>query len=80
MKNKESILLLKLIQKGDKSTFKHLFDTYFSPNLSRFINLYIYLWENKQNIGIKFSLKVYLLSHFFVLTTGHFLANSVFIT
>ena len=67
-------LLLNLIQEGDKLAFKHLFETYFTP-LCRFMHLYVkettiveelaldiftYVWENRQTLQIQISLKAYI--------------------
>lgn len=74
MNTTDDILLLKLIQSGDEYAFKYLFDTYFSP-LCRFMNVYLndkqeseelaldiflYVWEHRQEIEVKISLKAYL--------------------
>lgn len=75
MKEKtDDILLLKLIQEGDESAFKHLFETYFTP-LCRFMNVYlpekeiieelvldifVYVWENRKKLQINISFKAYL--------------------
>lgn len=68
------ILLLRQIREGNEEAFKSLFETYFTP-LCRFIYLYledsdvaeelamdifIYLWENRENFQIQLSLKAYL--------------------
>lgn len=70
----DDILLLKLIQSGDEHAFKYLFDTYFA-SLCRFMNVYLdntqeseelaldiflYVWEHRQTIEVKISLKAYL--------------------
>ncbi|MCD8182521.1 MAG: RNA polymerase sigma-70 factor [Bacteroides sp.] len=70
----DDILLLKLIKNGDEHTLKHLFDTYF-VSLCRYINVYLdnqveaeelamdiftYIWVNREQIEIKLSLKAYL--------------------
>lgn len=67
-------LLLNLIREGDKLAFKHLFETYFTP-LCRFMHLYVkettiveelaldiftYVWENRQTLQIQISLKAYI--------------------
>lgn len=74
MTTTDDILLLKLIKEGDELAFKHLFNTYFAP-LCRYINIYLnnsaeteelaldiftHLWENKNQIDIRLSLKAYL--------------------
>ena len=74
MQKHDDILLLKLVQSGDEIAFKYIFDTYF-VSLCRFSRLYIdnvqdaeelvldlftYLWENKEHININLSLKAYL--------------------
>ncbi|WP_291529203.1 RNA polymerase sigma-70 factor [Bacteroides sp. UBA939] len=74
MATTDDILLLKLVKEGDEHAFKHLFNTYFTP-LCRYINIYLdnfaeteelaldiftYLWENKNQIEIKLSFKAYL--------------------
>ncbi len=68
------ILLLKLLQTGDKQAFKFLFDTYFE-SLCRYMffylkdkqdaeeiamDIFMYIWENCEKIEIKISLKAYL--------------------
>ena len=68
------ILLLRQIREGNEEAFKSLFETYFTP-LCRFIYLYlddkavaeelamdifIYLWENRDTFHIQLSLKAYL--------------------
>lgn len=68
------ILLLRQIREGNEEAFKSLFETYFTP-LCRFIYLYledsevaeelamdifIYLWENRESFQIQLSLKAYL--------------------
>lgn len=70
----DDILLLRLIREGDKHVFKHLFSLYFTP-LCRFIDLYLhnheeteelaldlfmYVWEHREMLQIKLSLKAYL--------------------
>lgn len=70
----DDILLLKLIKQGDQLAFKHLFYQYTDP-LERFITYYIhdrekaqelvldiftYLWENRERFEIKLTLKAYL--------------------
>lgn len=72
--NSDDILLLKLIKQGDQIAFRHLFYQY-ADSLERFITYYIhdreksqdlvldiftYIWENRQNIEIKQTLKAYL--------------------
>ena len=72
--NSDDILLLKLIKQGDQIAFRHLFYQY-ADSLERFITYYIhdreksqdlvldiftYIWENRQNFGIKLTLKAYL--------------------
>lgn len=75
MNQKETdIALLELVRQGDKTAFKSLFDTYFTP-LCRFMYLYvhdktsveeqaldifIFIWENKETFKIHTSLKSYL--------------------
>lgn len=74
MTTADDILLLKLIKNGDEHAFKHLFDSYF-VSLCRFINIYLdhpaeseelaldiftYLWENREQVEIKLSFKAYL--------------------
>ena len=66
--------MLKLIKQGDQIAFRHLFYQY-ADSLERFINYYIhdreksqdlvldiftYIWENRQNFEIKLTLKAYL--------------------
>lgn len=70
----DDILLLKLIREGDKSAFKYLFETYFT-SLCRFMYIYVpdkavveelaldiflYVWENRETLQIKLSFKAYL--------------------
>ncbi|MDR0430624.1 MAG: RNA polymerase sigma-70 factor [Tannerellaceae bacterium] len=70
----DDVFLLKLIRQGDKQAFKYLFDLYFVP-LCRFVRIYIgekqvaeeitldlfvAIWERKENIEIKISWKSYL--------------------
>lgn len=70
----DDIILLNLIREGDKLAFRHLFETYFTP-LCRFMHLYVhettiveelaldiftYVWENRQTFQIQLSLKAYL--------------------
>lgn len=70
----DDIRLLNLIREGDKIAFRHLFETYFTP-LCRFMNLYIpdksiveelsldiftYIWENRETLQIHLSLKAYI--------------------
>lgn len=70
----EDILLLKLIKQGDQAAFRHLFYQYVD-SLERFANYYIhdrekaqelvldiftYIWENRQYFEIKLSFKAYL--------------------
>lgn len=72
--NSDDILLLKLIKQGDLIAFRHLFYQY-ADSLERFITYYIhdreksqdlvldiftYIWENRQNFEIKQTLKAYL--------------------
>lgn len=72
--NSYDILLLKLIKQGDQIAFRHLFYQY-ADSLERFITYYIhdreksqdlvldiftYIWENRQNFEIKLILKAYL--------------------
>lgn len=72
--NSDDILLLKLIKQGDQIAFRHLFYQY-ADSLERFITYYIhdreksqdlvldiftYIWENRQNFEIKRTLKAYL--------------------
>lgn len=72
--NSDDILLLKLIKQGDQIAFRHLFYQY-ADSLERFITYYIhdreksqdlvldiftYIWENRQNLEIKLTLKAYL--------------------
>lgn len=72
--NSDDILLLKLIKQGDQIAFRHLFYQY-ADSLERFITYYIhdreksqdlvldiftYIWENRQNFVIKLTLKAYL--------------------
>lgn len=74
MEGKDDILLLKLIQSGDEHAFKYLFDTYFT-SLCRYMHLYLdntqeveelaldlflYLWEHREQMNINLSLKAYL--------------------
>lgn len=74
MTEKDDILLLKLIQTGDEHAFKYLFDTYF-VSLCRYMHLYLddtqeveeigldiflYIWEHREQISITISLKAYL--------------------
>ena len=70
----DDIFILNLIRQGDELAFKSLFDRYFVP-LCRFMNIYLqdkkegedlaldlftYLWENRETIQIQISLKAYL--------------------
>ena len=70
----DDILLLNLIKRGDKSAFKHLFETYFTP-LCRFMYIYVhnkevaeelaldvflYVWEHRDTLQINLSFKAYL--------------------
>lgn len=70
----DDILLLKLIQDKDKHAFKYLFDTYF-VSLCRYVHFYLdnaqegeelvldifmYLWEDSNQINLTLSLKAYL--------------------
>lgn len=72
--NNDDILLLKLIKQGDKIAFKHLFYQYMD-SLERFVTYYIhdreksqelvldiftYIWENRERFEIKLTLKAYL--------------------
>lgn len=72
--NSDDILLLKLIKQGDQIAFRHLFYQY-ADSLERFITYYIhdreksqdlvldiftYIWKNRQNFEIKQTLKAYL--------------------
>lgn len=72
--HKDDLLLLELIREGDQQAFKRLFETYFTP-LCRFMYVYInkkevveeialdiftYVWENKQTLQIYLSVKAYL--------------------
>ncbi|WP_455639484.1 RNA polymerase sigma-70 factor [Parabacteroides sp.] len=72
--NHDDILLLKLIKQGDQIAFKHLFYQYVD-SLERFITYYIhdreksqelvldiftYIWENRERFEIKLTLKAYL--------------------
>lgn len=69
-----SIALLRRIKEGDQIAFKELFDSYFTP-LCRFINymtndlnaseeltldIFTYLWDNRETFEIKLSIKAYL--------------------
>lgn len=68
------ISLLRQIREGNEDAFKSLFETYFTP-LCRFIylhlddknvaeelamDIFIYLWENRETFQIQLSLKAYL--------------------
>lgn len=70
----DDILIWKLIRQGDEMAFKELFDSYFTP-VCRFMNLYLqdrreiedqaldlfaYVWENRETIRIQLSIKAYL--------------------
>ncbi len=70
----DDILLLNLIKEGDKLAFRHLFETHFT-SLCRFMHVYIsektiveelaldifvYVWENRQTLQIQLSFKAYL--------------------
>lgn len=70
----DDIFILNLIRQGDELAFKNLFDKYFIP-LCRFMNIYLqdkkegedlaldlftYLWENRETIQIQISIKAYL--------------------
>lgn len=70
----DDIILMRLIREGDKPAFRHLFETYFTP-LCRFMSLYVhekqiveelaldiftYVWENRQTLQIQLSFKAYL--------------------
>lgn len=72
--NNDDILLLKLIKQGDQIAFKHLFYQYMD-SLERFVTYYIhnreksqelvldiftYIWENREHFEIKLTLKAYL--------------------
>lgn len=72
--NNDDILLLKLIKQGDQIAFKHLFYQYMD-SLERFVTYYIhdreksqelvldiftYIWENRERFEIKLTLKAYL--------------------
>jgi RNA polymerase sigma-70 factor (ECF subfamily) len=71
---RNDILLLNLIRAGDQLAFKHLFETYFTP-MCRFMHVYIndkpvieelaldifmYIWENRETLRIQISFKAYL--------------------
>lgn len=73
LKETNDILLLKLLREGDEHALKYLFDTYFA-SLCRFMNLYLkntqeaeehaldifmYVWENRQTLDILISFKAY---------------------
>lgn len=68
------IFLLRLLKSGDRQAFKLLFDTYFE-SLCRFmyiyldnkqdaeeiaIDIFMYLWENRERVEIKLTFKGYL--------------------
>ncbi len=70
----DDILLLNLIKEGKEWAFKHLFEIYFTP-LCRFMRLYlsekeiieelvldifVYIWENREKLQIHLSFKAYL--------------------
>lgn len=70
----DDILILHLIRQGDELAFRSLFDNYFIP-ICRFMNLYLqdkrevedqaldlftYIWENRETIQIQLSFKAYL--------------------
>jgi len=70
----DDILLLKLIQKGDKQAFKYLFDSFFAA-LCRFLRMFVgdhsiaedialdvftSIWEKRADLDIKISWKAYL--------------------
>ncbi|MDR0961995.1 MAG: RNA polymerase sigma-70 factor [Mediterranea sp.] len=70
----DNIALMALIREGDEQAFKHLFYLYFTP-LCRYIHIYLanrqeaeevaldlftHLWENREQVEIKLSLKAYL--------------------
>lgn len=70
----KDILLLKLIKKDDELAFKELFESYFTP-LCRFVfqfikddssakeivlDLFLYIWENRDKIEIETSFKSYI--------------------
>lgn len=70
----DDILWIRLIQSGNQVVFEHLYRSYFTP-LCRFISLYIenkteaeeitaelfiYVWEHRENIDFSLSLKSYL--------------------
>lgn len=72
--NSDDIFIMKLIKQGDQIAFRHLFYQY-ADSLERFITYYIhdreksqdlvldiftYIWENRQNFEIKRTLKAYL--------------------
>ncbi len=75
MKEKiDDILLLKQIREGSEQAFRYLFEAYFTP-LCRFVHLYlsekeiieelvldifVYIWENRDNLQIQLSFKAYL--------------------
>ena len=67
----DDILWIRLIQSGNQVVFEHLYRSYFTP-LCRFISLYIenkteaeeitaelfiYVWEHRENIDFSLSLK-----------------------
>ncbi|MDR0962742.1 MAG: RNA polymerase sigma-70 factor [Mediterranea sp.] len=70
----DDILLMNSIRKGDEKAYKMLFEHWFTP-LCRFIyyyldnqleaeetalDIFLYLWENREHLEIKISLKAYL--------------------
>ncbi len=70
----DDILLLNQIREGDESAFKQLFEAYFTP-LCRFVHVFIsetqiveelvmdiflYVWENREKLQIQLSFKAYL--------------------
>lgn len=72
--DKDDLLLLNFIRRGDQQAFKNLFDAYFTP-LCRFMYIYInkkevveelvldiftYVWENKETLQVYLSFKAYL--------------------
>lgn len=72
--NSEEANILKLLKKGDKSTYENLFRTYYVPlciYAQRFLgrkelaedivsDTFLNIWNNRQKIEIKISLKAYL--------------------
>ncbi len=70
----DDIFILQQIKNGDKTAFRYLFECYFS-SLCRFARLYVkdngiaeeialdvftYIWENKQTLHIRITFKTYL--------------------